>query len=109
MNILRIIPLIISSLLLASHFYRAELFPLVITSLLLPLLLTIRKSFSIRVIQLSLILGSLEWLRTLYFLASQRQEQHQPWLRLAVILGLVALFTGLSALPLTQIMRDRKK
>jgi hypothetical protein len=45
-----------------------------------------------------LALGALEWLRSLYFFAAMRIAFGEPWTRLAVILGLVALFTGLSGL-----------
>jgi len=45
-----------------------------------------------------LILGALEWLRSLYYLAAMRIAWDQPWTRLAIILGAVALFTALSGL-----------
>ena len=48
--------------------------------------------------QLLLGLGSLEWLRSLYFFAAIRISWDQPWTRLAIILGTVALFTALSGL-----------
>ena len=48
--------------------------------------------------QLMLILGSLEWLRSLYFFVAMRIAWDQPWMRLAIILGAVALFTALSGL-----------
>ncbi len=48
--------------------------------------------------QIALPLAALEWIRTLYFFAQMRIESGQPWTRLAIILGLVALLTVLSAL-----------
>ena len=62
------------------------------------LLLFLRQSWVPRVFQVLLVLGALEWLHTLYAFARIRIALEQPWTRLAVILGAVALFTGLSAL-----------
>jgi hypothetical protein len=45
-----------------------------------------------------LLVGAVEWLRTLAVLAAQRIAAGQPWLRLAVILGAVALLTAAAAL-----------
>ena len=45
-----------------------------------------------------LALGALEWLRALYGFAAMRIAFGEPWTRLALILGAVALFTGLSGL-----------
>lgn len=48
--------------------------------------------------QILLVLGACEWLRASWTYVSVRQEFDQPWTRLAIILGGVALFTLLSAL-----------
>ena len=64
----------------------------------LPLLLLFRRSWIPRLFQVVLLLGALEWLRTLYGLAAMRIAFGEPWTRLAVILAAVALFTGLSGL-----------
>ncbi|WP_319548262.1 hypothetical protein [Desulfogranum marinum] len=48
--------------------------------------------------QVLLVLYSLEWLRTMVNLVQLRQEYGMPWVRLAIIIGGVALFTALSAL-----------
>ena len=64
----------------------------------LPLLLLLRRSWVPRLFQVLLGLGALEWLRTLYVFASMRVAFEQPWGRLALILGGVALLTALSAL-----------
>jgi hypothetical protein len=63
-----------------------------------PLLLLLRKPWVPRLFQALLVLGALEWLRSLYALAVLRIAFEQPWARLAVILGAVALFTALSGL-----------
>ena len=98
MNILRLLPVILSFLLLGAHCYRAG-FP-VLSGLCLGILLLLffRKRWVPRLFQWLLILGALEWLRALYFFAAMRIAWDQPWTRLAVILGTVALFTALSAL-----------
>ena len=49
-------------------------------------------------VQAVLVVAALEWGRTLVVLAGERQEAGEPWVRLAVILGAVALFTLGSAL-----------
>ena len=98
MNAIRLIPLILSFLLLGAHFYRSGQVVLSGLCVLILLLLFLRKSWVPRMFQLLLILGSLEWLRSLYFFAAMRIAWDQPWMRLAIILGAVALFTALSGL-----------
>jgi hypothetical protein len=98
MNLIRLLPVILSMLLLAAHFYRAGLLPLTVLCLSLPLLLLSHQAWVPRLFQVMLLLGALEWLRTLYGFVSMRLAFGEPWVRLAVILGAVALFTGLSGL-----------
>ncbi len=109
MKFIRLIPLLLSCLLLQAHFIRAGLTPLVVVALLLPFLLLIKSLWSTRFVQLSLVLGSAEWLRITFVYVGQRQDLGEPWLRLALILGAVALFTGLSALPLSPINEVQEK
>ena len=104
MNLLRLLPVIISFLLLAAHFYRAGLMPLAALCVALPFLLFLRQAWVPRLLQLLLVLGALEWLRALYGFAAMRIAFGEPWTRLAAILGAVALFTGLSGL----VFRNRK-
>lgn len=98
MGLLRLLPVILSCLLLGAHFYRAGQVPLVALCLAAPLLLLLRKPWVPRLFQALLVLGALEWLRSLYVFAAMRIAFEQPWLRLAVILGAVALFTAFSGL-----------
>ena len=98
MNLLRLIPVILSFLLLAAHFYRSGLVVLTVICVALLFLLFIRESWIPRLFQFLLILGALEWLRSLYYFAAMRIAWDQPWTRLAIILGAVALFTALSGL-----------
>ncbi len=98
MNFLRLLPVILSFLLLGAHFYRGAEFVLVAVSLLLPLLLLLRKSWVPGVIQAALVLGAAEWVYTLWRIAQVRMQIGIPWERMAWILGGVAAFTALSAL-----------
>ena len=109
MRYLKLVPLFLSCLLLGAHFLRANSTLLVISVLLLPCLLVIKQQWSTRLVQLCLILGAVEWLRTLAIFIAERQEIGESWIRLAFILGFVALCTGLSALPLTSIQKAHEK
>ena len=98
MNILRLLPVIFSFLILSAHFSRGNLFILSIICLLIPLLLFIKKGWVVRTMQTLLIFGSIEWIRALFMYANERQAIGEPYIRLAIIIGIIALFTGLSAL-----------
>jgi len=97
-SVLRALPVVLSALVLAAHFYRSRSLALVAVSLALPLLLLVGERWSARAAQAGMVLGALEWVRTLAFFAGQRMEDGRPWGRLAVILGIVAVLTALSAL-----------
>ena len=98
MNALKLLPVILSILLLAAHFYRAGIPALSGLCIGVLFLLFFRKRWVPRLFQWLLILASLEWLRALYFFAAMRIAWDQPWTRLAIILGAVALFTAVSGL-----------
>jgi hypothetical protein len=98
MNFVRVIPVLLSFLLLAAHFYRAGLPVLSAFCALFPALLLVKKPWVPMVVQTALVLAAVEWLRTLIGVAQVRIGFDQPWARMAIILGCVMLFTGLSAL-----------
>ena len=98
MRLLRLLPVILSYLLLGAHFYRAGLTALTTACIALLFLLFVPKPWVARLTQIVLVLGALEWLRALYYFAAMRSAFGEPWARLALILGAVALFTALSAL-----------
>jgi hypothetical protein len=98
MVVIRLLPVIISFGLLAAHFSRAELLPLVIMSLAIPLLLLIRKAWAARTLQLLLLLGAFEWIRSMLGYIEVRKSIDDDWTRLAIILIVVALLTALSGL-----------
>ena len=98
MTTLYLAPPVIGFLLLAAHFFRAENYLLMILSLFLTGLIFVRRPWAARTVQIALLLGSAEWLRSTIILAMARSEMGQPFLRLAIILGGVSLFTALSVL-----------
>jgi hypothetical protein len=87
-------------LLLGAHFFRAALMPLTVACLGLVALLFVRARWAVLTLQVALALGTLEWLRTAWQFASARAAVGQPYVRLLVILGGVALVTALAALVL---------
>jgi len=98
MIVLGLLPAFLSLLLLVAHFLRSAGVLAIGLTIALMVLLFSRKSWAPRVLQIGLVLGALEWLRTLLLLVQTRQAMGQPYERLAIILGSVALFTALSAL-----------
>ena len=94
----RLLPVILCFALLAAHFSRAGLFPFVILSLGIPLLLLFRKSWAARIIQVFLLLGALEWIRAMLGYIEIRKTIGDDWGRLAIILITVSLLTALSGL-----------
>lgn len=84
-------------LFLGAHFYRAGDWPLAALSLALLPLLAVPRAWAVRTLQVALVVGALEWLRTLAGFAALRMASGQPYLRLAAILVAVASFTVLSA------------
>ena len=98
MKFYKLIPVIFSFLLLAAHFSRLGITFLVISALIIPFLLFIKKAWAARTIQLALIAGAVEWIRIMFVYINIRKETEQDWTRLAVILSVVSLFTLLSVL-----------
>lgn len=98
MNFLRLLPVIVSYLLIAAHFLRSG--QTIVAALLLcaPLMLLVRKTWVPGFTQVVLLLAALEWLRTLINIAQLRMQMGEPWTRMAVILGVVVLFTAASGL-----------
>ena len=98
MNILRLLPVILAFGLLAAHFSRANMPPAVYVSLIIPFLLLIRKPWIARSIQVLLLFGAAEWIRSMLEYIQVRKEIGEDWGRLAIILVTVALLTACSAL-----------
>jgi hypothetical protein len=83
---------------LGAHFFRGGSVALVMACLALMALAAIPRRWAAQAIQASLVLGALEWLRTLGVLASARMAAGQLALRLIAILAAVAVLTALAAL-----------
>lgn len=84
--------------LLGAHFYRAGSWPMLLACLLLIALLAWPRPWAARLVQGGLLAGSIEWAWTAYGFVQQRIALGQPWTRLALILGTVALLTAAAAL-----------
>ncbi len=95
---LQLLPVVICLLVLGAHFLRSGSIVPVVLILVALVLLGVRRPWAARLVQAVLLLGTLEWVRTLVQLASWRVQTGQPATRMVVILGSVALLTGLSAL-----------
>jgi len=96
--LLRLLPVVLSLLLLGAHFFRAGSPELVAVVVALLGLLAVRRRWAARVVQIGLLLGAIEWLMTLAQLVFERAYTGEPTTRLAIILLGVALFTVLSTL-----------
>ncbi|MBN2430844.1 MAG: 4Fe-4S binding protein [Acidobacteria bacterium] len=96
-NRLRQLAVILSMALLAAHFSRNEAPGLVMVALGAMILLLIKRPWAPRLLVTLLVSGSAEWVATTVRLAQGRLALGLPWGRLALILGVVALFTAGSA------------
>ena len=101
-------PVVLAGLLLGAHFYRAGLVLGVVASLALVGVAFLRRPWARRVAQAGLLLGALEWLRTMATFAAERIATGQPYLRMVLILAGVALATALGALVLERGMMRRR-
>ncbi len=97
MRILRIAGVVLAFVLLAAHFSRAGSDLVAGLMLVLPLLMAVPRPWAGWVLRLLLVLGALEWVRTLIRLVGERREAGEDWLRLAIILAAVAAVTLLAA------------
>ena len=97
-KVLLYIPIVLSLLVLGAHFMRYGNSIGVFAALVLIGLLFIRRPWVARLMQVVLVLGALEWVRTMYELGHMRALHGQPYGRMLVILGIVATVTLCSAL-----------
>ena len=98
MNFLRLLPILLSCLLLGAHFLRGGYTIMTMVCLAFPLLLLVRRPWVPPLMQLGMFLGSLVWIQTLLVQASVRQARGVPVTRYVAIMAGVTLFTGVSAL-----------
>ena len=83
---------------LGAHFFRAGSIALVTGCLALMALTAVPRRWAALAVQGALVLGALEWVRTLAVLASARLAAGAPATRMVAILAAVALATALAAL-----------
>lgn len=98
MSFVLLLPVILSLLVLGAHSMRVGMPWLTVLPLAMIVLLAWPRRWVARLAQAMLILGGLEWLRAMAGYIASRMDSGVPWMRLAVILTGVALFTGLSSL-----------
>ncbi len=98
MNLVRLLPPIVSLLVLGAHFLRRG--NLLVTAVCLGLiaLLAVPRRWVAQIVRFALLLGGVEWVRTLIILTRERESLGEPWSRMALILGAVALVTLASTL-----------
>jgi hypothetical protein len=94
----RLIAPILAFALLGASFLRAGDTLMVMVCGALALLLVVPRPWAARIAQLALALAALRWLWLTWMLAEVRAGAGIPYLRMAAILGTVALFTLLAAL-----------
>ncbi len=105
---MRYIPLVLMSLILATHHSRGGEPGLTALWITLPAVLFWRRRWVDRALQLLLLAGAAEWVITITNLVGIRRNYDLPYVRLVLILGVVALLTALSGLILqTRGRRDR--
>jgi hypothetical protein len=93
----RVVLIVLASVLLAAHLSRAGLDVPAGLALLLPLLLLVRGAWAAPALRVVLLLGGLEWIRTLLRLVGERRAAGEDWARLAAILLAVTLVTFAAA------------
>lgn len=97
MTFLQLLPVSLSLMVLAAHFLFHGNPLLTLASLAMVGLLFVRRAWAARTVQVYLVLGSIEWVRTLIFRLLERKALGQPYVRFAFILGTVAVATAASA------------
>ncbi len=95
-----LIPIIFSYLLVAAHFYRRGNLIFAIISLSIPLILFIKKRFSVYIIQLGLIISIAVWIKTFIFLNNIYTQYNAPFTKAGLILSGVIIISVLSILIL---------
>ena len=105
---MRYIPLVLSCLILAAHHSRGGEPGLIGLWLTLPFALFFRRRWIDRAVQLMLLAGAFEWGMTVKTIVDVRQMVGLPYMRMALILGAVTLFTALSGLLLETAGRKKR-
>jgi hypothetical protein len=97
-KVLLYVPIVLSLAVLGAHFMRYGNSLGVSVATLLIALLFVQRAWVARLVQAALILGAAEWLHTIFDLVEVRIAMGEPYVRMTVILGVVAAVTACSAL-----------
>ena len=92
------IPIVLSLIVLGAHFMRYGNSIGIAGSAVALALLFVRQPWVARLMQVVLVLGALEWVRTIVELVQVRAAMGEPYTRMIVILGIVVVVTAGSAL-----------
>lgn len=107
MTFLTLLPAGLSLIVLGAHGMRDGSDLLALPALGCCALLFVRRPWAARTLQLVLLLGALEWVRTTVVLAGARMDEGKPWIRMVAILGVVAVICAASALALLAVPAKR--
>jgi hypothetical protein len=106
--LLRIIPFVITCLLLSAHFLRSGNLGFALISILMPLFLLIRRSWVLVAMQLWSYLAAGIWAYTIIELVQQRMILGRSWGTAVIILGSVSIFTILAGMSLnSRVVRQK--
>ena len=90
-------PAFLSLLILSAHLLRLGS-PFLLGAVALLVIVWVPRPWARRTVRTALIVGALEWVRTLVVLTNDRFALGQPYLRMDLILAGVGVFTAASAL-----------
>ena len=101
--VVRLIPPILALAVLAAHFFRRAPMPTVKfmfigIALVLMLILLIPNRWTVKPVQLVILLGAWEWIATMLESLAERQAAGAPYLRMCLILVGVSIFTAWAGL-----------
>lgn len=91
---------VVACWILAAHFLRSFDIVFMLFFLFLPLLLSVRSAWAVRVVQVALSFGVLEWVAATARFLGERRATGEPAGRLLIIMGAVIVLTLLAALAL---------
>ena len=97
----------LSFVVLGAHFLRDGAWALTGACGVLAMLVAWPRPRMVRLLQAALAMGAVEWAWTALVLVRQRMAVGRPWMRMAIILGVVALFTAASIAALEVLRRRR--
>jgi len=106
--IVRVSLYVVAALLIAAHFLRFGNLPAAALCLAVPLLLLVRRAWTLMLLQGLAFAAAAIWLFTAWQIAEERWALGQPWLRATIILAGVAVVTALAGVLLqSEGMRER--